>query len=98
MKSNLFLIISTLALSAIAYWYFFTGAQGNEPPLTASVEENQAAIQFRTLVGELQNITFNTSISNDPRFNALIDITTPITPESAGRLDPLAPILGVSGN
>jgi len=98
MKSNnILLIILTLVLFAAAYWYFFTGTTGNEPPLTASVEENQAATQFKMLVTELSTITFNTDIAKDPRFNALVDFTTPISPESAGRLDPLAPIPGVSG-
>ena len=97
MKSNTtLLIITTLVVAAGAYWYFFTGT-GNQPPLTASVQENQSAALFRSLVSELQSISFDTSIFSDARFNALVDITTPVAPESAGRLDPLAPIAGVSG-
>jgi len=97
MKSNtIILIIATLIVAAGAYWYFFTGT-GNEPPLTTTLVENEAQMQFQILVSELQPISFNTSIFSEPRFMALINLATPITPEPAGRLDPFAPIPGVSG-
>lgn len=92
MKTNTILIIvGTLIVAALAYWYFFTGT-GNQPPLSTDVPTNQAQMQFETLVGELQPVSFNTGIFSDTRFNALVDITTPVAPESIGRLDPLAPI------
>jgi len=94
MKSNTILILATLIVAAGAYWYFFTGT-GNEPPLTTEVTESQAQLQFQILVGQLQPISFNTSIFSDPRFLALVDLTTPITPETAGRPDPFAPVPGV---
>jgi len=90
------LIIASLLAAAAAYWYFFTGT-GNEPPLSTGISINQAQMQFETLIGELQPISFNTSIFSDARFNALVDITTPVSPESFGRLDPLAPLPGESG-
>ena len=49
-------------------------------------------MQFQTLVGELQPITFDTAVFSDPRFNALVDISTPVTPQPPGRLDPFAPV------
>src|SRR3989344_2104925 len=93
MKSNTTFIISTAALvvAGIAYWYFFTGT-GNEPPLSTDIPTNQVKMQFEALVGELQPVSFNTSIFSDTRFNALVDITTSVAPESFGRLDPLAPL------
>lgn len=95
MKSNTtFLIIATLIVAAGAYWYFFTRT-GNQPPISTDAPTNQARLQFETLVGELP-ISFDTSIFLDARFNALVDITTPVSPETIGRLDPLAPIAGVS--
>lgn len=92
MKSNTtLLIIVTLLVAAVAYWYFFTGT-GNQPPLSAiNTPVNQTQMQFETLVGELQSVSFNTAIFSDARFNALTDIATPVAPESFGRLDPLAP-------
>lgn len=99
MKSNTALIlICTFLIAAGAYWYFFTGT-GNEPPLTiTSTATSQAQAQFQMLVGELQPISFDTGIFSDARFNALVDITVSVSPEPAGRLDPLAPIPGVSGH
>ncbi len=98
MKSNTTLvIILTLVIAAGAYWYLSTSS-GNQQPLTSSnPTENAAQTQFQSLVSELTPISFNTAIFSDPRFAALIDLTTPISPESSGRLDPFAPVPGVTG-
>ena len=93
MKSNTFiLILVSLLVAAGAYWYFFTGT-GNLPPLTVtSAQVSQAQTQFQMLVSQLQPISFNTDIFSDARFNALVDLTTPVSPETPGRLDPFAPL------
>lgn len=85
------IIIATLVIAGTAYWFFFTGT-GNQPPLTANLTSTQAQVQFQTLVSQLQPITFSTNIFSDPRFAALADLTTPIQPESGGRIDPFAPV------
>lgn len=97
MNSNTtILIIATLVVAGGAYWYFFTGT-GNEPPLTETpTTSNQAQMQFQVLVSTLQPISFSTDIFDDPRFMALVDLTTPIQPETSGRLDPFAPVPGVT--
>jgi len=95
MKSNtVILIIATIIVALGAYWYFFTDT-GNEPPLVAGSGENQSQLQFQMLVSELQPISFNRDIFSDPRFMALVDLATPIAPETAGRLDPFAPVAGI---
>ncbi|MEK7114394.1 MAG: hypothetical protein AAB850_02485, partial [Patescibacteria group bacterium] len=93
MKPNtVTLIVITLLIAAGAYWYFFTGT-GNLPPLTVtSAQVSQAQTQFQMLVSQLQPISFNTALFSDARFNALIDLTTPVSPETPGRLDPFAPL------
>lgn len=98
MNSNTtILIIATLIVAGGAYWYFFTGT-GNEPPLTeALTTNNPAQMQFQALVSTLQPISFSTGIFDDPRFMVLVDLTTPIQPEISGRLDPFAPVPGVTG-
>ena len=95
MKSNASsFIITTLLVAAGAYWYFFTGT-GNQPSLTASTSENTAQIEFKTLINELP-VSFDSNIFSDVRFNALVDLTTQISPESLGRLDPFASIQGIT--
>jgi len=94
--NTILLVVVALVVAAGAYWYFFTGT-GNQPPLVASVTQNDAQAQFAALVSELGPISFNTGIFSDPNFAALVDLSTPVTPESAGRLDPFAPVQGVSG-
>lgn len=92
MKPNtIILIIITLFVAAGAYWYFFTDT-GNKPPLTVLSSVSQSQTRFQTLVSELQTVSFNTEIFSDPRFTALVDLATPISPETAGRLDPFAPV------
>jgi hypothetical protein len=88
------IIVSTLIVAAGAYWYFFTGT-GNEQPLMADVSQNDAQTRFNTLVSQLGPISFDTRVLSDPRFTALSDLATPVTPETAGRLDPFASIPGV---
>jgi len=94
MKSNTTLIIATLLIAAGAYWYFFTGT-GNETPLTETATENAVQTKFRELIVRLPG-SFDTKIFSDPRFGMLVDLTTQIAPEAAGRVDPFAVIAGVS--
>ena len=96
MKPNtIVILIVTLLIAALGYWYFSSAASGNQPPLSAGAEANPAQATFETLVSELQPITFDTAVFSDPRFNALVDISTSVTPEPSGRPDPFAFIAGV---
>lgn len=98
MKSNsITLIIFTLVLAGGAYWYLSTRT-GNESPLTAlTAPENAAQTQFQALVSQLRSISFDTKIFSDPRFTSLVDLSTPVTPEPPGRLDPFGQVSGVTG-
>ena len=90
---TLLFILAAVVVAGAAYWYFFTGTGGNALPLsTTAAGGNQAQIQFDTLVSELNPVSFTPTIFTDPRFNALVDLATPITPESSGRIDPFAPL------
>lgn len=94
-SSNTAVLVSAgLLVLAGAYWFFF-GQGGNDLPLTAGVE-NAPQARFAALVGELEPISFDTSIFSNPRFAALVDLATPVAPESSGRLDPFASVPGAS--
>lgn len=93
MKPNIKTLTAvTLVIAAVVYWYFFTGNE-NQAPLSALPLESQTQNQFQTLLSELQPISFSTAIFSDPRFMALVDLATPIESETAGRIDPFAPVL-----
>lgn len=97
MKTNsntVLIIIAAVVVALGAYWYFFTGNE-DQPSLTVSSSENPAQTQFQTLMSRLPT-SFKTDILSDSRFTALVDLATPIAPESAGRIDPFATIPGVS--
>lgn len=92
------LIIALIVIIAGIYWYS-SSRTGNESPLIVNNDsQNQVQTKFQTLVVELSSISFNTSIFSDERFNALVDITAPISPEPVGRLDPFAVVTGVRTN
>jgi Tfp pilus assembly major pilin PilA len=96
MKFNsniIIIIIMTLGIAGGAYWYYSV-QNGNQAPLTATAGDNATQEQFKTLVGQLQSISFNTAIFSDPRFTSLTDIATQVTPEPKGRPDPFAPFTG----
>src|SRR5476651_2398090 len=77
------------------YWYLFGSSGGNAAPLsTVLPAQTGAQAQFETLVGELNPVSFDLGIFTDPRFMALTDLATPITPEGSGRIDPFAPLNG----
>ncbi len=86
------LIVATILVLAGGYWFFFTGSSGNQVPLTTSASQSAAETRFQALVGQLSPITFDTSIFSEARFKSLVDISTPVQPESLGRLDPFAPL------
>lgn len=88
-------IILLVAVAGI-YWYFSNGTE--QLPLSTDGSVNQAQTEFQALVSKLTPISFDNSIFSDPRFNALVDLTTPITPEPVGRLDPFATVIGITGN
>ena len=96
-KNTVIVVVITLLLVAGGYWYYSTGT-GNQVPLTSTTPSGTAAeVQFQALVSQLQPITFNTAIFSDPRFTSLVDISTVVTSEPSGRIDPFAPIPGVKG-
>jgi len=93
--NTVFLIIATLVVGGGLYWFFFMGGDPSAP-LSANVVQNRAQAQFETLTGQLDPISFDLTIFSDPRFNALVDLATPVMPEPVGHADPFAPIPGVS--
>lgn len=88
-------IIAAIVIIIGAYWYYSTQT-GNQPPLTTGTEGNPLQMRFKTLVGELKSISFDTSIFAESRFTSLVDLATPVSPEMPGRSDPFAPIPGIS--
>lgn len=96
MKPNtILIIIAACVVAAGAYWYFFLGS-GIQAPLTVVGEKSDDQVQFQALVTQLQPVTFDTTVFSDARFLSLHDITTPVVDDAAGRIDPFAPIAGVS--
>lgn len=89
-------ILITLVLIGGGYWYFSSRSDTDTPLSIETVDAGmEAQSEFQMLVSQLGSISFSTDIFGDPRFTALVDLTTPTEPEASGRLDPFAP-LGVT--
>ena len=96
MKSNFTsIIIAILIIAAGGYWYFF-GQSGNDAPLTTSMGVDATQTQFQVLVSQLKSISFDSSIFSDPKFTALVDLSTAVSYEPSGRSDPFASFSSVS--
>lgn len=91
-SNTVFLTIGAIVVIGGIWYFFFNGTSGTPDQALSASSNNPAQTQFATLVSQLQPITFNTNIFQDPNFMALVDLSTPVTPESAGRLDPFAPL------
>ncbi|HYF28751.1 MAG TPA: hypothetical protein VEA36_00085 [Candidatus Paceibacterota bacterium] len=83
------IILGIIVAAAIA----FTLMKGDEPEETVTVSGDStstAEANFVSLATELDSIVFDTAILSDPRFLALENIHTAITPEPQGRTDPFS--------
>jgi hypothetical protein len=86
--------LGAIILLAVGYLVFFN--QSPSANLTSSEGGGSPAeLYFVNLSGELDDISFDMTVLNDARFNALTDIRTAILPETVGRPDPFAPIPGL---
>ncbi len=87
-------IISGIAiLIFVVFGYFYLiGTSNTSQPLTRTTVLNSTTIKSKSIFYNLSSLRFNTSIFSDSRFNALKDMTVPITPEPTGRKNPFAPI------
>lgn len=95
-KNNIILGILGLLLIAAALYLLF-GKGDTSAVITASDSPTSVAEQtFLNLTAQINPIEFESSILSDPRFMSLQDLKTAIIPESSGRLDPFAPLSGVS--
>ncbi|MDO8623962.1 MAG: hypothetical protein Q7R54_01275 [bacterium] len=90
MNKQTTILIAIMVLLGGVYWYFFTG---NEPEVSLSATDptDPTEQEFLNLASKLSSISFETNLFSDPRFTALVDLSTPIRPESQGRPDPFAP-------
>jgi len=90
-KSSLILIIAAIVLFAAAGYLLF-GRTDLNSVLSENTEATQAEITFLGLAARIDPISFDASITKDPRFMVLQDIGIAIVDESAGRVDPFAPL------
>lgn len=90
-RTNTLLIVLGVVVLLSAGWLFYQQAD-SATALSQSGPQSGAEQTFISLAQQLDPISFPTAIFSDPRFTALSDTRTPLTPESAGRTDPFAPL------
>ena len=89
-RQNILIGIAIVLVLGWAYLQFFSG--GSDLPLTAIESSSPTEQEFLNLAARLTAISFETKIFSDPRFLSLVDLGTPITAETQGRVDPFSPL------
>ena len=77
-------------LGAAAY-FFLPDGSSSATALSGSAPADANEAAFIQLSGELDPISFDPKVLEDPRLTSLVDISTQVIPESSGRSDPFAP-------
>lgn len=90
-KTTIALIVAGIALVGAAGYLLF-GQQSLEGAISTNTAATRAELTFLGLSERIDPVSFNSSITQDPRFMALQDIGIAIVDENAGRVDPFAPL------
>ncbi|MDR3547771.1 MAG: hypothetical protein P4M11_05820 [Candidatus Pacebacteria bacterium] len=93
-QTKAILIVLALAVVLAAAYLMFFNTNGTTTAVSSGsgAPTSQAEVSFLNLSGQIEPITFDTSILSDSRFTSLVDIHTAILPEATGRKDPFAPL------
>jgi hypothetical protein len=91
-RKSLLTLLSAAIVLVGGFYYFFIYTRQDSSVLSSTEPATEAELSFISLFGELGAVTFDTRLLDDPRFSALVDIRTPIVPETAGRKDPFGPL------
>lgn len=84
-----FVVAGIIVLLGV-YWY--ASSPREEKTLSTFSGPPPLESQFIALTNALEPIAFPTAIFENPRFMALVNITTNISQEAIGRPDPFAPL------
>lgn len=91
-------VIAVALVAAAVYFYY----QGGSPPagsgsmLTSQSGPTTVGAAELSLLSQIQGITFETSVFQNPAYLSLKDYTVVIPAENVGRPDPFAPIPGLA--
>jgi hypothetical protein len=91
-RTTILIVCAVVVFGGAAIYYMSGSSTDSTSAVSASAPASAAELTFVNLVGQLNSLTFDTSILSDPRFTALVDIHTSLVPEAAGRRNPFAPI------
>ncbi len=94
-RNNIILVVLGILVAAAALYMLFGRGSTEDAVQIENAPASQAETNFLNLTAEIEPVDFDASVLADPRFMALQDISTAIVPESAGRVDPFAPLGGL---
>jgi hypothetical protein len=91
-RTNILLIIlGVVVLGAAAYYFLPSSDASSATALSGDMPADANEAAFIQLSSELDPISFDAHVLDDPRLTSLVDISTQVIPESSGRTDPFAP-------
>lgn len=89
--TGILIVLGLLVLGAAGYLLF--GTEDASSALSSSgAPVSGVEVTFLNLTAQIESVTFDTSILQDPRFRALQDLRIAVVEETTGRPDPFAPL------
>ena len=91
---NSLIVLGLIALAIFGYYLYITQSQAVIAVDNNTRVSNQAAAEtqeFLRRLNELKTVDLEGDLFIDPRFQSLVDYSTPIVPSSVGRSNPFEP-------
>lgn len=89
---GILIAVIVVALGLVVYFVWLRPVTTPNVSVTEVTTSNIAQETFLALAAQLGPVAFDTSIFSNARFQALVDLKTPILPEPEGRNDPFGVI------
>lgn len=92
-QNKMLVLVAVLIVIGIGYYAYSSSSSSSAPLLgTSDTAPTPEAAQLLSILSDLKTIQLNGAVFNDPAFRSLTDFGVVLTPESAGRRDPFAPV------
>jgi len=93
-KKSIAIAVGIVVLGIVAYFLWLQPDDAETISVVSEGPASGAQATFLNLIIQLEPVAFDASVLTDRRFLSLVDIHVGIVPETAGRIDPFAPLSG----
>lgn len=97
-SKSIWIIVIIVVIAACAYFYFQGTAVPDTSGLLQSADTADVSAQVLGLLNQIQSLQIDTGLFKDPGYLTLRDYSVPIPTQGVGRINPFAPIPGVTNH